>query len=115
MRIEEEININDWQMYFDKLRDKIKPSNSKYMPAVRLPLVNGCRSNDYFTHYDGTQWVYYRNFINSILRSIRHGKCDYCYHVFQVADLLKYEHDNLKVEWIPKYECFKVSLKKLRS
>lgn len=82
------------------------------MPTNSTPQTNRRKANHRFAHCSETQWIYYSKFINSVLRTIRQGKYDYCYFIFQIIDLLKYEHDNLKVEWLPDYQCFRVSLNK---
>lgn len=40
---------------------------------------------------DTTQDGYYCNYINDVLRNIRNGERDYCYHIYQVAELLRFE------------------------
>lgn len=52
----------------------------------------------------------YANYINDILDNVRAGQSDYCFYVYQVADLLRYEH-NLCVDWSEREECFKVRIK----
>lgn len=52
----------------------------------------------------------YADYINNILDNIRVGQSDYCFYVYQVADLLRYEH-NLCVDWLEREECFKVRMK----
>ena len=40
---------------------------------------------------DTTQDGYYCNYINDVLRNIRNGERDYCYHIYQVTELIKFE------------------------
>ena len=56
-----------------------------------LNRINGTVSQE---SYSGeTQYFRYRNYINDILCTIRsrHHAVDYCYYIYQIADLLKYE------------------------
>lgn len=52
----------------------------------------------------------YADFINDILFEIRRGGTEYCFYVFQVMDLLRFEYDTLNVEWLTNERCFRVSL-----
>lgn len=100
----------DWQIYFNELRNKIKPSSERHLKSSGSISINGYNDFSQFTYCGDTQWQYYCKFINSVLSTIRSGECDYCYHIYQISDLLKFEHDKLKTEWLPKQQCFKVSL-----
>lgn len=100
----------EWQTYFTKLRNKIKPISERRMRTTYSMWINGYKDISYFEYRGNTEWENYCKFINSILNAIRRGKSDYCFYIYQIADLLKFEHDRLKVIWLPKYQCFKVSL-----
>lgn len=99
-----------WQQYFKLLRTYVQPSSEK-----NIKNASPAAHADYYglTYNGETQWYYYRQFINTILSAIRQGDYDYCYYIFQIADLLKFEHDNLIVEWLPEDKCFRVSLKSI--
>lgn len=76
-------------------------------------VVNG--QTDESTYYGETQYSNYCSFINSILRTIRGSggkppQHDYCFFIYQITDLLRFEHDRLRTRWIPEYECFEVWL-----
>lgn len=101
----------EWQSYFNELRDDIEPSCARRMKVSYSPSVNGITDNTYFAYCGETQWQYYCKFINSILSAIRKGERDYCYHIYQIKDLLRFEHDRLSVIWLPRHQCFEVSLK----
>lgn len=100
----------DWQKHFNELRNEIKPSSERRMKTSHSISVNNRKDNTYFSYHGDTEWQYYCKFINSVLGVIRSGQCDYCYHIYQIADLLKFEHDRLKAVWLPEHQCFKVSL-----
>ena len=100
----------EWQAYFYKLRNKIKPSSERQMKTTYSVWINGYKDLSYFVYCGDTEWRYYCKFINSILSSIRKGESDYCFHIYQIADLLKFEHDRLEAIWLPEYQCFKVWL-----
>lgn len=124
MKIEEFKNISDskgkpnplmtntqWQEYFNIMKLSIQQSKNKRMKASSSPIVvNHYMADNQFTYCGETQWTKYRNYINSVLSAIRKGEYDYCYFVYQIADLLKYEHDNLRTLWMPEYGCFQVWL-----
>lgn len=62
------------------------------------------------TYHGKTQYQYYCDFINDILSNIRKGGIDYCFYIYQVAELLKYEYDKLQVRYLEKEKCFRLSL-----
>ena len=105
-----DMSNSEWQLYFEELRNDVKSSDRKYMYRGQSPRVNGLPRPDYFTNVNDTQNVYYTNFINGILRSIRRGSTDYCFHIYQILDLLQYEHDRLQAKWSPTGKYFEVSL-----
>lgn len=109
-RIPLKMTDEEWQEYFSELRKKIKPSSEHLMKTSYSIWVNGYKDISYFTYHSDTEWQYYCKFINSVLRTIRGGECDYCYHIYQISDLLRFEHDKLKTLWIPNQQCFEVSL-----
>lgn len=51
----------------------------------------------------------YDDFLYSILYTIRNGRIDYCYYLYQIVDLLKYEK-NLQSRWLEKEQQFRVWL-----
>lgn len=51
----------------------------------------------------------YDDFLDSVLYAIRHGQIDYCYYIYQIVDLLKYEK-NLQSRWLEKEQQFRVWL-----
>ena len=74
---------------------------------VVIPEDPVCNNKPY---YGKSQYQYYCDFINDILSQIRKGKIDYCFYIYQIADLLKYEHDYLNATWLEKESCFRVSI-----
>ena len=105
-----EMSNEEWQGYFAQLKEKIPRSTSMHMKIEHRTFINGAANNE-FTYCGDTQWECYCRFINSVLSSIRRGDYDYCYHVYQIADLLRYEPCHLKAEWSAALGgCFMVSL-----
>ena len=92
-----------WQDYFSQMKSLVQPSAKKKMDTIRET------TSDPNCYHGQTNEAYYRVYINSILKNIRSGKEDFCYFVYQIADLLKYEPD-LHTEFIPDGEYFVVSL-----
>lgn len=101
-----------WQEYFNFMKLSTTQSKDRYIRFNPCSImVNNNISTNYFTYQGETQWSTYRAFINNVLRNIRRGEYDYCYYIYQITDLLKYEHDDLVTLWLPEYECFRVWLK----
>ena len=97
---------SQWQQDLIRIRAVVQPASFNKMKIIPEP------RNFKGTYYGKTQYQYYCDFINDVLNSIRRGKSDYCYYIYQIAELLKYEHDRLQAEWLEEYRCFKLSLKK---
>lgn len=102
--LHENMTDAEWQDYFARMKMLVPPSNKKQMK------LHPCRSVYEDGIYKGdTQAMRYKQFINGILKSIRSDEVDYAFYIFQISDLLRYE-PNLKAQWLPNSECFKVSL-----
>lgn len=97
---------SQWQQDFIKIKAVVKPSLFKNMKVIPEP------RNFSGTYHGKTQYQYYCDFINYILSGIRRGKPDYCFYIYQIAELLKYEHDRLQAVWLEEERCFKLSLNK---
>ena len=110
-KIPKEMTNSEWQQYFNILRLMVQQGTDKRMKYSYSISVNGRYDKSYFVYSGDTQWERYCKFINSILSAIRKGECDYCYYIYQISDLLRFEHDRLKAVWLPEYQCFEVSLK----
>ena len=101
----------EWQTYFRALRMMVTPIQSRKMFEVKLRMHGKDAYDDLSTEYHGdTIWQCYCKFINGVLHYIRLGEVDYCYFIYQIAELLKYEHDRLRTEWLPSLGCFRVWL-----
>lgn len=100
-----------WQEYFNIMKLSIRQSPHKRMYTSSSPItINHYASDSQFVYRGETQWYRYKMFINSVLSVIRNGERDYCYYIYQIADLLEYEHDKLQTLWLPEYRCFQVWL-----
>lgn len=110
-----EINLNatilsesmtdaEWQDYFARMKIIVVPAKTKNMQGSY-----SARLKEGEAYQGDTQAYRYKQFINSILKTIRSGEADYAFYIFQISDLLRYE-PNLKAQWLPNSECFKVSL-----
>lgn len=102
-RIADKMTAPEWDNFFAFMKSHIKPRKTKYMTKPDAIHVTG--NEEY--HGETEAWRY-RNFINDILKSVRHGKIDYCFYVFQVRDLLKYE-PHIMVRYLENSDCFCVS------
>lgn len=68
--------------------------------------------NLFNTYHGKTQYQCYCSFINSILSNLRSGGVDYCFYIYQISELLKYEHDRLQADWLQDEKCFELRLNK---
>lgn len=98
----EQIGRAEWESVLSALRKGIVPAQERWMSydsSVGLFSPSGF-SIDYF----------YSEFINDILRNVRRGNIDYCFHLYQVIDLLSYEPE-MDISWMPEekmFACFMV-------
>lgn len=96
-RLSDDMTDAEWQTFFTQMKDDIKPIGMDYMPIPEEGAEDLAR---------GFQ---YGHFINDILDVIHLGKTEYCYYIFQIRDLLRYE-PQLKAKWLQEDECFEVSI-----
>lgn len=102
---------SQWQQYFEMLRNVIEPSSEKKMTGGKASMsMNGRRIDQYSEYHGETLYYYYVQTINNILKAIRNNESDYCYNLDQIKDLLRFEHDRLRSEWMPENGCFRVWL-----
>jgi len=94
---------SQWQVDYLALKEQNVPSSLSYMPVVSEWIPN------HEAYHGMTQYQCYCKFINDILSVIREGEVDYCYYIYQIIELLKYE-PNLKASWLSEFRCFKVWL-----
>lgn len=50
-----------------------------------------------------TNWQSYSAYINDILANIRAGQVDYCYYIYQILDLVKFHHNDLRTKYCDGY------------
>ena len=54
--------------------------------------------------YDGiTNWQSYCSYINDVLRNVRNKKHDFCYFGYQIVELLKFHHSDLRTKYCDGY------------
>lgn len=95
-----------WQLDFEKLRLSAVPSENERMVVPRE-----VTRSQYQEYHGDTQYQYYCRFINDILANIRRGRVDYCFYIYQVAELLRFEQNRLQATWLEKERCFRLSLR----
>lgn len=106
-----EMTDDQWQEYFQKMKALVRPINERRMNYHNSSLtINGKRLKQQSTYSGETQWYRYCQYINSVLDAIRHNEHDYCYNIYQITDLLKYEHDRLSTKWLKDDACIEVWL-----
>lgn len=94
----------EWQEYLNKISECVSPADEDKLTFNYTGRIFG-------SEYCGdSQYMYYKRFINSVLASIRKGEEDYCFYIYQIIELLRFEHDRLQCEWLPEDGVFKCSL-----
>lgn len=109
---DKDMTDKEWQEYFGIMKTLTHQVKEKRMSCSTSPILINGYSDNQFTYQGDTQWTKYKEFINSILFAIRHGECDYCFYIYHIAELLRYEHDKLRTKWLPDDNCFQVWLNK---
>lgn len=109
---DKDMTDKEWQEYFGIMKTLTHQVKEKRMSCRTSPILINGYSDNQFTYQGDTQWTKYKEFINSILFAIRYGECDYCFYIYHIAELLRYEHDNLRTKWLPDDNCFQVWLNK---
>lgn len=100
----------DWQKFFGAMKLIVPPQKHKKITHKDVLAYNSPFYESSQTNIGKEAWMIYCSFINGTLYAIRHGHRDYCFYIFQVAELLQYEHERLRTKWMPQYECFMVWL-----
>lgn len=94
---------SEWQRCFLMLRGMTPTTDEKRLKRKLGRVVigrNWTLSGGESESMDG----HYVNFINSVLKVIRGGEADYCYHTYQIAELLRFE-SRLQTELIHDGDC----------
>ena len=85
-----------WQNEFRIRKLLIKPVKDKFMKTGHIKETG-------ITYIGATNYQRYCSYINDILRNIRTGQVDYCYYIYQIMDLLKFHHDDLRTKYCDGY------------
>lgn len=92
-----------WQKEFNIRKLFVKPSPLKKMQG-KYSKESGMWNEETQGEYDGvTNWQSYCSYINDILSNIRAGQVDYCYYIYQIMDLLKFHHNDLRTKYCDGY------------
>lgn len=96
-------NMTDehWQKIFAELKRSVPYSGRRTMPSTigRPRSKTLCVTDNIMDRYSV--------FINEALKAVRNSEVDYCYYIYQVIDLLRYEPELLS-EYLPEHGCIKV-------
>lgn len=99
-----EYTNQQWQSDFEIIKQTVIPAQESKMRVIR-------DAPSYGSYHGKTQYQNYCSFINNVLNNIRCKEVDYCFYIYQIMDLLKYEKERLEVKWLQSERCFRVSLK----
>ena len=102
----------EWQEYFALMKVLTKQTKERLLKRSSSPIINGYYVEGQLSYQGETQWERYKEFINSVLKTIRKGEYDYCFYIYQISELLRFEHDNLRTLWLPDERYFQVWLEK---
>ena len=93
---QKEFNIR--KLFINPLPKDIKRMQGKYSKE------SGSWNEETQGEYHGaTNWQQYCSFINDALSTIRSGLTEYCYFIYQIDDLLKFHHDDLRTRYCDGY------------
>lgn len=93
---QKELNLR--KMFVTPYPKEIKKMKGKYTKE------SGMWNEETMGTYHGcTNWLSYCSYINDVLSNIRTGQVDYCYYIFQILDLLKFHHNDLKTKYCDGY------------
>lgn len=109
-----DMSDEEWQEYFSQMKQQIVPSKRKQLSSKQTPVYIYSYDNksDERVYIGETAYSRYSSFINGVLRTIRSPKDneDYCFYIYQIAELLRFEPDRLRTEYIPECRCFRLWL-----
>ena len=90
-----------WQKEFEIRKLFVTPGSEKNeLMGGNFSKESGIWSKDGTTEYYGaTNWQQYCSYINDVLRNIRSGQIDYCYFIYQIMDLVKFEYNALRTKY----------------
>lgn len=89
-----------WQKEFKirKLFIKPYPSNIKKF-GKKYSKESGMWNEETMGEYHGcTNWQSYCSYINDVLKNIRAGQVDFCYFLYQIMDLAKFDYGNYELK-----------------
>ena len=89
-----------WQKEFNLRKMFITPfSNSITKLGGKYSIESGMWNEETQGTYHGqTNWQEYCHYINDVLSTIRSGKKDYCYFIYQIMDLAKFNFGNKELK-----------------
>lgn len=91
-----------WQKEFEIRKMFVTPyknGQTKKLAGLQYQESGGWNEERDGKYQGSTNWQEYCAYINDVLRNIRAGKIDYCYYIFQITDLLKFHHDDLRTKY----------------
>ena len=95
----DKLTETDWNTMFNIIKlETHKAPEHRYSARTSVPRNSG-DYDDNVRDMSETQWFRYRQYINSVLSSIRSGDSDFCYYIYQIKDLLRFE-PNLKSRYL---------------
>lgn len=93
-----------WQKEFNIRKLFITPYTKASKMSGKFSKESGFWNEETQGEYRGmTNWQEYCSYINDVLLTIRSGKIDYCYFIYQIMDLAKFHHNTLKTKYCDGY------------
>ena len=104
-RPERTLTDEKWQREFEIRKFLVKPTKAKRMGG-KYSKEGGHWNSEALGMYCGaTNWQDYCSYINDVLKNIRAGQVDYLYFIFQIEELLRFHHKDLRTRYIPDGGC----------
>lgn len=103
-RLPKNTTDEEWQEYFAQIKSVVSPAK---MNKAKMVSDTHLKENGIYLGLPEAKRYY--QFINSVLKTIRSGEKDYVFFVYQIVDLLKYEH-RFTACYLPEYRCFELGL-----
>lgn len=94
-----------WQTEFELRRMFIQPYDENVKTLTSKYSIESDRWNGEVNGiYPGkTNWQEYCSYINDVLNTIRSNQVDYCYYIYQIEQLLRFHHRNLRTQYCDGY------------
>lgn len=89
-----------WQREFEIRKFLVKPTKNRSMGGKFSKESSYWRPEVQGAYYGATNYQEYCAFINDVLKEIRANQVEYIYFIYQIDDLLRFHHDDLRTKYV---------------